>query len=77
MDILTIFALINAIESLFSGFPGQGVMKKDVVMNAVTAIGTLAKIPTQTITTIGALVDGYVAVQNSLGAFSHGPRGDR
>jgi hypothetical protein len=71
MDIFTILALINAVETLFSGFPGQGAIKKDVVMGAVSAIATLAKVSTQTISTISVLVDGYVAVQNSIGAFHH------
>jgi len=76
-------ALINAVEVLFKGFPGQGTVKKDVVMkgiDGVVAVAGAAGVNTDGWSRIASqLVDDYVAVQNAIGTFTHEttPAGDR
>lgn len=77
MSILAILAivpvLISSVESLFQAFPGSGAVKKNVVTTAVSNIVTAAnsvgaKIDAAFVnSTLGTLIDDYVATQNALG----------
>ena len=65
--------LITSVEGLFHAFPGSGSVKKQAVLSGVNGIATVAnaagaKIDVNALATVaGALIDDYVAVQNSLG----------
>ncbi len=68
--------LINAVELLFMAFPGQGAVKKPLVLDAVGQLVTLATAAGVNTAgwaeTASGLIDGYVAVKNALGEFEHG-----
>ena len=69
--------LITAAEKLVGAFPGAGQVKKDAVLSSLTTFTEAAnrlgsKIDTgQVMQLAGVLVDNFVLVQNTIGAFQH------
>ncbi len=70
-------ALIHGAEVVHQAFPGNGTVKKQLVLEGVKPIldaaHQFAGTPdsSQLLPLIGQAVDGYVAIANSIGAFTH------
>lgn len=76
-------AIINGLEQLFAAFPGAGKVKKDIALGGVRSILEGAQGGGVTVDIDGILntasrfIDGYVAVQNAIGAFQTRERPER
>lgn len=72
--------LIHAAEEIGKGFPGQGQVKKQAVLDGLRALlmGLVGVFPGVDVNAIlaaaGTLIDLYVAAANAAGLFQHGGR---